>query len=186
MTRIRFQTTFRCTPFEDVFKDESFLDESLSYYRLKESKTCAQLLTDLTTAEVVPLSTEQYREANVTAITLENDHFEDVSTSLSRTIFVHSFYDRLLDRLWSHLWTILLGNPGVSKSWFQWYILYSIMNRNLGPNCYGKTEPPTVIVRQEENELTFYFPQHKRAYITDRLERSILKCLNPLGFPVPV
>ena len=62
------------------------------------------------------------------------------------------------------------GNPGVSKSWFQLYMLYRFVNR-----------PPTpvvLIVRQEgENKVTFFDLQQSRAFVTNNM-----RCLHILDY----
>ena len=40
-------------------------------------------------------------------------------------IFVREFYDELVKQLEANTNSILLGNPGTSKSWFQLYIMYN-------------------------------------------------------------
>lgn len=37
--------------------------------------------------------------------------------------------------------------PGISKSWFQWYMMYRICNNiDIGPNYAGCHKPPKVVV----------------------------------------
>ena len=55
--------------------------------------------------------------------------------------------------------SVLTGNPGTSKSWFHWYILYCVVN--------GKVNRFKLIVRQvAENKLVFIFPEFDRVYYT--------------------
>ena len=74
-----------------------------------------------------------------------------------------------------------MGNPGISKSWFQWYLLYSI-TRNLGPGCHGNIQSPTVEVRQTAKDtMTYYFPQTELAYDTHQVNPIILTRLDPFA-----
>ena len=97
-----------------------------------------------------------YDDIDFTAVTLSMEFPGAGIALLPRTIFVRSFYNRLVERMLSdEKWYILLGNPGISKSWFQWYLMYSI----------AKREPawlPKVVVHQIGMEsLTYYFPHTK-------------------------
>lgn len=52
----------------------------------------------------------------------------------------------------------------MSKSWFQWYLLYCIANKC---GCYDSTESPRLIVRQVAGyNITYYFPQSEEVYKT--------------------
>ena len=146
---VRYNTTFQDTPFKfkDVI-DKDFLSESLSHYGLKLNSDGVQLLKILKTPEIIQLRpSEQHhdRDRDVTAVTVNSELFRSspfpgtTFELLPGTILIHSFYDRLAKQLLSHQWSILLDNPGISKSWFQWYLLYSI-TRNLGPGCHGNIQ----------------------------------------------
>ena len=52
--------------------------------------------------------------------------------------------------MWSHRSAVLIGNPGVSKSWFQWYIIYLLVNqvRDQADVKDEFNEPIKAIVRQ--------------------------------------
>ena len=49
--------------------------------------------------------------------------------------------------------SVLIGNPGIGKSFFQYYYLARILNPSLfgplPPDCYGSTTPPKIVIRQE-------------------------------------
>ena len=102
----------------------------------------------------------------ITWLNSDDKIFDDPTTPLSRTILARLLYDQLAKLLRIHLRSILLGNPGILKFWFQWYLMYSIANnRNVGPDYFGNTKSPRVVVRQEGKEsMTFYFLQSEQAY----------------------
>ena len=149
-----------------------------------------QLLKSLKTPEIVQLrSSEQHhdRDCDVTAVTVNSELFKSspfpgtTSEVLPETILVRSFYNRLAKQLLSRRWSILLRNPSISKSWFQWYLLYSIA-RNLGPGCHGNIQSPTVVVQQiAKDTMTYYFPQTEQAYDTHQVDPFILKRFDPFA-----
>lgn len=53
----------------------------------------------------------------------------------------------------------MIGNPGVSKSWLYWYILYCLVNKdeipNLEPNHLNSSDPP--IVHQVGDTTMFFY-----------------------------
>ena len=109
------------TIFKDVLKDEH-LSKSLSHYGLEPSLEAGQLLKNLKAARVVNLSTdEEGTVPKITAVTIDSNL--GAASPDNRTIFVRSFYNRLFNKLWRERQSILIGNPGISKSWFQWYMI---------------------------------------------------------------
>jgi hypothetical protein len=70
----------------------------------------------------------------------------------SDLLFVRDFYPSLLEDLRKSRRSILVGNPGTSKSFFQFYYLARIFNPlvfgSLPKDSFGSTDPPDVVVRQ--------------------------------------
>ena len=70
----------------------------------------------------------------------------------SDLLFVRDFYPSLLEDIRKNDRAILLGNPGISKSFFHYYYLARIINTSLFGSlpidCYGSTNPPEIVVRQ--------------------------------------
>ena len=95
-----------------------------------------------------------------------------------RFLYVRNFYNRLFEAMWTGRGNILLlGNPGVSKSWFQWYVMYRLVN------CKERvhlSNPPEIIVRQlGSDSLTFFFPNRDKVYTSEfSSARGILKRLD--------
>ena len=140
--RYHSQLTFGGTPFRDVIGNNYFLLQPLSNYGVLKSSDGTQLLRSLKSPEIVKLCLPG-GDGEVTTVSVRNNLNGDKSMLLQDTIFVRSFYGRLAKQLISREWSILLGNPGVSKSWFQWYLLYCIANKC---GCYDSTESPRLIV----------------------------------------
>lgn len=72
-------------------------------------------------------------------------------------IVIHDIYFDLLQK---DPRSVAIGNPGVSKSWFHWYILYCLVNKdeipNLEPNHLNSSDPPKVIVHQVGDSRMFF------------------------------
>ena len=76
---------------------------------------------------------------------------------MSNCIFVRSFYKELFDRFMEEKKTVLLGNPGIGKSMFQYYLLWRL--------CKDKSEITDVVFRQLGPNLYMYLLRKKTAYI---------------------
>jgi hypothetical protein len=67
-------------------------------------------------------------------------------------LFIRSFYESLLRVIRSLRHVVLIGNPGIGKSVFQYYYLARILNIDtLGPlpaDSFGSTDPPHYVIRQ--------------------------------------
>ena len=108
-------------PSEDV--------DMLQHLNLREHRKTTALLNGLQNSKVrnIPDSNE---ESIVRRVTLDNVKFDPYSVMPS-TIYIRKFYPTLLNRLLECDYTILTGNPGISKSWFHWYILYCMVNKHV-------------------------------------------------------
>lgn len=69
------------------------------------------------------------------------------------TLYVRQFYPDLLTEIRKCERSALIGNPGIGKSFFQFYYLARIVNPDLygplPPDCFGSTTPPKIVIRQE-------------------------------------
>jgi len=76
----------------------------------------------------------------------------DINSVSSDLLFVRDFYPSLLEDIRKNYRAILLGNPGISKSFFHYYYLARIINTSLFGSLpidyYGSTNPPEIVVRQ--------------------------------------
>ena len=102
----------------------------------------------------------------------------------TQTVYVRSFYDRLLKSLWSQRRAVLIGNPGVSKSWFQWYVIYRLVNQVQDQADVKDefNEPIKVIARQVGSDyFALYLPKQDTVLWSDRVSalRYILHSLDP-------
>jgi hypothetical protein len=97
----------------------------------------------------------------------------DKESPLGSTLYVRDFYPQLYDQLLSDHRAVLTGNPGISKSWFQWYMMYRLI--------HGTEYPCKVVVRQEGQNLAFYFPQTCQVFNTTSVSKEIrvLDMINP-------
>ena len=149
---------------------DKVLENKTIVRNLEEDEYESTVLKSLVTAnpfelnsngEEIPVSS---REGSVQGITL---NFGSVNVFRS-TLYIRDFYPRLFDLLLKEKHSVLIGNPGISKSWFQWYVMYRLVNENM---VSGDKVPPLVIVRQlGEQRMTFYFPKSLCAYVTSFLE----------------
>ena len=97
-------------------------------------------------------------ESLVSGVTVNDVEFTEASV-LPSTIFIRKFYPDLLKSLLRNKYSVLTGNPGISKSWFHWYILYHMVKEN---DCKFK-----LIVRQiAESLMEFIFPQCGKVFYT--------------------
>ena len=136
--------------------------DKLKRLDLTEDHNTTSILKGLQTAKVfnIPACSEQ--ESLVRGVTVSGVEFDKYSVQPS-TIYFRKFYPNLLNCLLKNRYTILTGNPGISKSWFHWYILYHMVNE--GVVC--KFEAPKLIVRQlTKDQLVFIFPQRCKVFYT--------------------
>ena len=149
--------------FSSVLKRKTALLEEL---KLTEDHNTTSILNTLENAKVFgisPCGKETNEESLVQGITV-SDLDIDTSSIQPSTIYVRKFYPALLNCLLKTRYSILTGNPGISKSWFHWYILHQMVNKNVVRNF----EVPKLIVRQIARDwLVFIFTHNNKAFITN-------------------
>lgn len=117
--------------------------EQLQRLDLLEDCETSALLKGLQTAKAFDLPAEQTNgESLISGVTLSGVEFDQCSVQPS-TLFFRKCYPALLKRLLKTRYSVLIGNPGISKSWLHWYILYCVVNGNV-VNGFN----PRLIVRQ--------------------------------------
>jgi hypothetical protein len=162
--------------FHEVFEKEIGEVFASNSFLLRENNKQTSLLKALKTAQVVNLpGTGESSSANsIQAVTLScHPNFKIGKSILPHTLFVREFYPRIFDLLMKNNHSVLLGNPGISKSWFQLYILYRLVNENL---CDYHGNCPKVIIRQVgENNMYFYFPQDDKAFSSSPMSLDIFE-----------
>jgi hypothetical protein len=99
-------------------------------------------------------------------------------------LFVRDFYPDLLKEIRKSRRCVLIGNPGIGKSYFQFYYLARIMNPSLfgplPPDCFGSTEPPRFVIRQEgTRRMTIYDVVNRRAERVEGNRGTLLDCFDP-------
>ena len=122
-----------------------------------------RLLDNLTNLEEISLGGE------VKALRLENSFSQDLQ---GNTLYIRSFYSDLFDAILEQKHCILIGNPGISKSWFQLYMLYHFVN--------DTSKRIVNIVRQDGDEVTLINLQQSKAFThSDKGGHYILNFLKP-------
>ena len=126
----------------------------LQQLNLEEDHKTFAILKGLRTAQEFHLPAEQTDvESLISGVTLSGVEFNTNSVQPS-TLFFRKFYPALLNNLLKSKYSILTGNPGISKSWFHWYILYCVVRGDV-VNGFN----PTLIARLVSNrQLVFIFP----------------------------
>ena len=83
-------------------------------------------------------------------------HHLSLQSPLSSDIFVRDFYPRLFSNMWNSPRLALIGNPGISKSWFQLSYLHEACFGDLVP----EEERPTCIIRHRAPaSIELYIPK---------------------------
>ena len=116
--------------FSDVLKCKMHMLEELN---LREDHNTTSIIKDLQTAKVfnIPACGKQTNEESlVRGVSVSGVKFDKFSVQPS-TIYFRRFYPTLLSCLLEKTYSILTGNPGISKSWFHWYILYHMVYENV-------------------------------------------------------
>ena len=98
-------------------------------------------------------------------------------------VYVRPFYDKLLGEIRKISHVVLVGNPGIGKSTFQYYYLARILNPKLfgelPPDCFGNTAPPKFVLREVANVLYLYDINRQEAWKIMNYDHDIFKCFNP-------
>ena len=126
-------TTFRDAPFGDVINDESILSETIQRkYNLEYNSYQTSLLKGLKTAKMFNVGGEE--ESTVKGFDLNSNISLD-NNAVTQTVYVRSFYDRLLKAMLSTPRSVLIGNPGVSKSYIPIVFNPLLIGKNLPLVC---------------------------------------------------
>ena len=99
-------------------------------------------------------------------------------------LFVRQFYPDLLREIRENKRSVLIGNPGIGKSFFQYYYLARILNPSLfgplPPDCYGSTTPPKIVIRQEGTDaMTIFDIANRQAESVIGCPKRLLGCFDP-------
>ena len=100
------------------------------------------------------------------------------------TLYVRQFYPDLLTEIRKHKRSALIGNPGIGKSFFQFYYLARIVNPDLygplPPDCFGSTAPPKIVIRQEGTaSMTVFDIANRKADKIQGYPITIFGCFDP-------
>ena len=80
---------------------------------------------------------------------------------LRNKIFIRSYYPKLLEKIRKHTHSVLIGNPGIGKSTFQYYYLArlfspEIFSDAIPKDCYGNSEAPKHLIIQGGDDYWVY------------------------------
>ena len=89
------------------------LSTTIMELELKYSSFGLQMLRSLKSQEMFKMPGRALEAFNI-------DH----CSSTSEAIYVRSFHHRLFNRMWENRRAVLIGNPGISKTYFQFYIMH--------------------------------------------------------------
>ena len=102
----------------------------------------------------------------------------------SNTLFIRDFYPDLFAKIRKHKRVVLLGNPGIGKSFFQFYYLARLVNPSLfgplPPDAFGSTAPPRIVIRQEGTSAMMIYDLE--TYEVERVTtdfQGLLRCFDP-------
>ena len=107
--------------------------------------------------------------------------FPITDDEFSKVLYERPFYNDLLKLIRSKKRFILIGNPGIAKSYFQYYYLARILNPSLfgplPPDHLGSTESPKFIVRQVGKSMFLYSLEDSRAFFSSDFSSMVLRLL---------
>jgi len=146
-------------------------------YPVRKSTLWLEALSKTTT-----MVTVKEVSPTVNAIVLGHEH--DLEDLASNVIFVRDFYPVLFGLIRKTNRAVLLGNPGVGKSYFQHYYLARLMNPtllgDLPPDKYGSCKPPKIVVRQMgTGKMTIFDIENRKAEALDDSLGRVLECFDP-------
>ena len=155
-------------------KESSLFDNRTSEFlnKVEKDESKSSFLETLKSANITDVSSsDENQQGRIQAITLSNGmKFDGGKEFMGNTLFVRDFYPRLFNCI-METDAILTGNPGISKSWFQWYIIYRLV----------KDSNYNVIVRQVgDQRIDFLFPQHLKVCTGSWTDlRNVFREFNP-------
>ena len=114
--------TLHDTPFKYYIKNPNVLSKLLTDVGLMEDFATENLIQYLATADKRRIGSSSVQVVDVGVEKI----LYGLSSNIPGKIFVREFYDELVKQLEANTNSILLWNPGTSKSGFQLYIMYNI------------------------------------------------------------
>jgi hypothetical protein len=100
-------------------------------------------------------------------------------------LFVRDFYNDLLAAIRNNKRSILVGNPGIGKSTFQFYYLARLLNpskfkETLPPDWNKSTAAPKVVILQiGDDKMIIYDIENRKAQEIKGISSSVLDCFDP-------
>ena len=151
-------------------------------FNLEESQQHKAILKALKKANPTPLCPTSEEGVGVLTLPMAAELDCSLNCVQPSSLYIReSFYRRYFDLLWKTDWSVVIGIP---NSWFQWYILYCLVNKKvvptLGRNHLDVNTPPKVIARQVgDSSLILYFPHYDTAFKATCRFKYLLQALRP-------
>jgi hypothetical protein len=119
--------------------------------------------------------------ANMTVI--ESPHCE-LLKDCGGFLFVRDFYPNIFAEIRKRKRCVMIGNPGIGKSMFQYYYLSRLLNASkfepLPPDCFGSKEPPKIVIRQiGDKKIIIYDLENRKAEQIKPVDDDVFECFNP-------
>ena len=152
--------------------------ENLSKFAPENNAAQSKLLESLANSRLTSI------DSSVSVISYDDKWGVGVKSLSPDSLFVRDFYPDLLKAVRKNERSVLIGNPGIGKSFFQYYYLARIMNPSLfgplPPDCYGSTAPPKIVIRQEGTvRMTIYDIANRQAEKVMGCPIDVLDCFDP-------
>ena len=128
--------------------------------------------------------TKESISSDVDIIRIGEDADVGIESLSPSTLYVRQFYPDLLTEIRKRKRSALIGNPGVGKSFFQFYYLARIMNPDLygplPPDCFGSTDPPKIVIRQEGTaSMSVFDIANRKADKIQGYPITVFDCFDP-------
>jgi hypothetical protein len=136
-------------------------DELYHHFKPRPDEAQSNFLEKLALCRMDPIS------ADVSVINFADKKGVTIESLSPDMLFVRPFYPDLLMAIRKRKRAVLIGNPGIGKSFFQFYYLARIMNPSLfgplPPDCYGSTAAPKIVIRQQgTSSMTVYDIENRK------------------------
>ena len=154
-------------PFSSFFEESvinSIAKKSLDHDKMRRvdiesvtSKRFSELAAAMASCEVTDIG----KKSGVKVISLDFSGYLGIKNIADNKLYVRDFYPDLLAKVRKMERCVLTGNPGIGKSFFQFYYLARILNTDkfgpLPPNHLGSTDPPKIVIRQVGDKVVTIF-----------------------------
>lgn len=176
----KVKTLNKCCRFLSMFSiDSKLVSGNLKKFSPDHDEIQSTFLEKLAHCQL-----ETLPSGDVDVISYDDKMGVEVDSLSPDKLFVRKFYPDLLEAIRKNKRSVLTGNPGIGKSFFQFYYFARIMNPSLfgplPPDCYGSTAPPKIVIRQEGTSgMTIYDIANCKADRVSGNHADVLRCFDP-------